>query len=416
MEGYWESDKKISIARNLLIDIIDSLQHLDNIQMALRVYGHQSPIPPQDCTDTKLEVPFGKRNASKIRQKLRFISPKGTTPIAYSLEQSEYDFPECSDCRNIIILITDGIEACDGDPCEVSQELQRKGIALKPFVIGIGIDPGFKKTFECVGNYYNAAKEEKFEEILNVVISQALNATTAQVNLLDIDGNPTETNVNMTFYDKYSGKMKHNYVHTINHKGNPDTIILDPLITYRMKVHTIPPIEVDNIKLTPGKHTLIAADAPQGFLILKSKGGIQYRNLEFIVRKAGNMNTLNMQKINVKQKYIIGHYSIELPILPRIIIDSIEIKQSHTTTIEIPRPGIVTLLMSSPGYSSLYVKKGNKLEWIYNNNNNVTNESITLQPGKYRVVYRSLNTKRAIYTISKSFEINSGSSIAIELY
>ena len=140
MTAQWESDAKINIARRILISMIDSLQHIDNVQMALRVYGHQSPVPPQDCGDTKLEVPFEKNNAAIIRQRLRFITPKGTTPIANSLAACADDFPPCPDCRNIIILITDGMEECHGDPCAVSEDLQRRGIILKPFIIGIGID------------------------------------------------------------------------------------------------------------------------------------------------------------------------------------------------------------------------------------------------------------------------------------
>ncbi len=264
MNGYWESDKKINIARRTLISIIDSLEQLDNVQMALRVYGHQSPVPPQDCNDTRLEVPFSKGNAPKIRQELRYLSPKGTTPIANTLTKSGQDFPdECYDCRNIIILITDGIEACDGDPCAASYELQKRGVVLKPFVIGIGIDEGFKKTFDCIGHYYNAADEEKFSEVLGVVISQALNSTTAQVNLLDIKGLPTETNVNMTFSDQFSGKVIHNYIHTMNYRGIPDTIVLDHLVTYQLRVNSIPPVYVDSINVYVGKHTQIAAGCPQ---------------------------------------------------------------------------------------------------------------------------------------------------------
>ncbi|MEF9437996.1 MAG: VWA domain-containing protein, partial [Candidatus Mariimomonas ferrooxydans] len=223
MSGYWESDVKINIARNFLIHVVDSLETLPNVQMALRVYGHQSPVVLQDCRDTKLEVSFDINNAHKIRQKLRFVKPLGNTPIAYSLEQSANDFPPCAECRNIVILITDGIEECGGDPCDVSLKLQRRGITLKPFIIGIGVDPNFKKTYDCVGYFFNAAKEGNFKDVLRVVITQALNTTSAQVNLLDQDHQPNETDVNMTFYDVFSGKVLHNFVHTLNHKGNPDT-------------------------------------------------------------------------------------------------------------------------------------------------------------------------------------------------
>ena len=100
----------------------------------------------QDCDDTKLEVPFAQGNGEQIRNVLSNITPKGTTPIARSLEKAANDFPECANCRNVIILITDGIEACDEDPCAVSRALQQKGIILKPFVIGIGLDKEFIKN------------------------------------------------------------------------------------------------------------------------------------------------------------------------------------------------------------------------------------------------------------------------------
>jgi Ca-activated chloride channel homolog len=416
MAGMWESDVKINIARHILINIIDSLQFIENVQMALRIYGHQSPVPPQDCSDTKLEVPFGKNNASVIRQRLRFISPKGTTPIANSLAQCPNDFPPCADCRNIIILITDGIEACDGNPCAISDELQRKGIILKPFIIGIGIDEGFRETFDCIGHYYNAVHEEKFKELMNVVITQALNSTTAQVNLLDANELPTESNVNMTFYNRYSGKILHNYIHTINNRGNPDTLILDPLVTYRVVVHTIPPVFIDSFKVVPGKHTIVAADAPQGMLVVASPGmGNLYRDVSLIVKKAGDLNTLNVQKIGETVKYITGRYDIEIPILPRIVKKDIEIRQSSTTTVEIARPGLLTIISTTTGYGSLYVYTSKDLEWIYNFNPGLKNESVVLQPGKYTVVFRAQNAKQSIYTITKTFEIKSGSTVAIEL-
>src|ERR1035437_9387121 len=62
MYGRWQSDTKFNIASRLFVNILDSLKNLKNLEVALRVYGHQKPFPPQDCDDTKLEVPFGKDN------------------------------------------------------------------------------------------------------------------------------------------------------------------------------------------------------------------------------------------------------------------------------------------------------------------------------------------------------------------
>ena len=416
MMSNWETGRKMDIAKKILTQMVDSLDRIENVEMALRLYGHQFPVPPQNCNDTKLEVPFEKNNARKIKQKLLYIIPKGTTPIAHSLELSANDFPKCENCKNVIILITDGIEACDGDPCAVSRDLQKKGIVLKPFVIGIGIDPEFKKTFQCVGRYYDASNEEKFKEVLNVVISQALNSTTAQVNLMDVYGNPTETNVNMTFYDDFSGKMRYNYVHTINNRGNPDTLLLDPLSDYNLVVQSIPPVELDSIHITPGIHNIIAVDAPQGYLFLKKPNTNFYNDLKFIVRKAGEMKTLNVQQINLKGKYLIGKYDIEVLSLPRININDVEVKQSYTTKMQIPEPGIVTISLESPGFASIYIEKENRLNWVCNLKENVVQESVRLQPGRYRFVYRARNAKQALYTINKKFKITSGASIRLKCY
>ena len=161
----------------------------------------------------------------------------------------------------------------------------------------------FKKAFECVGRYYDANTEQGFDDALKIVISQALNNTTAQVNLLDIESRPTETNVNMSFYDMNSGQLMYNYMHTINERGNPDTIQLDPIYRYRMVVHTLPPVVKEFVDVAPGKHTIIGVDAPQGELMVKVEGLTNYDRLQYIVRKKGSMQTLNVQEAGIKQKY-----------------------------------------------------------------------------------------------------------------
>lgn len=418
MFGHWESGMKIDIAKQLLNELLDSLKNVDNLELAFRAYGHQSPFissTQRDCKDTRLEVPFGGGGALAIKKALAKIQPKGTTPIAYSLEQSAKDFPPCGNCRNMIILITDGIEECDGDPCAISMALQAKGIVLKPFVIGIGLDLELIDRFKCIGSYFNAKSERSFKDILNVIISQALNPTSVQVNLLDINGNPTETDVNMTFYDAISGQMVYNIIHTMNHRGLPDTLNIDPLSTYRIKVHTVPSVEKDSITLIPGIHNIIAIDAPQGDLIIKVQGKHDYENLQAIVRKSGDMNTLNMQKIGNKQRYLVGTYDLEIQTLPRMYVKGVNVAQSHTTKVEIPQSGMVHIMRSSKGVGDVFLKEGIGLTWLYSLNSELTSESVPLQPGDYKVVFRPTGSKRSFYTIERDFTIFSGKSQLVEL-
>ncbi len=422
MFGQWQNGMKMDMAKKMLTDFLDSIQKVDNpnLELAFRCYGHQVPLRPErSCTDTKLEVPFGKNNATAIKNKLKMLVPKGTTPIAYTLEQCGNDFPSASspNVRNIIILITDGIEECDGDPCAVSLALQKKGIILKPFVIGIGLDQSYINSFGCIGKFYDASSEASFKNILNIVISQALNNTTVQVNLNDQIGRPTETDVNMTFYDEQTGIIRYNYLHTLNTKGVPDTLVIDPIGTYKMVVHTIPPVEKKGIDLVPGKHNTIGVDAPQGYINLKMSGNPDYtKNISCIIRKNGEMQTLHVQHFNTTEKFIVGKYDLEILTLPRIKLDKVDVGQSKTTYIEIPQPGIVTISKPSEGPGSLFLEENNKLIWVCNLNSSLVQETINLQPGKYRVEYRPKNAKESIYTIEKRFKIDSGMSTAIRLY
>ncbi len=423
MFGDWHSGKKIEIAKKLMSEFLDSLYNSTSpdLEIALRCYGHQFSLwpGPVNCEDSKLEVPFGPVLVSvpKMKKVINSLTPTGTTPIAYSLGRSAFDFPADKNSRNVIILITDGIEECNGDPCAVSLELQKKGVMIKPFVIGIGLDVKFADAFKCVGRYYDASSESGFKNILNMVVAQALNNTTAQVNLLDITKKPTETDVAVTFYDEFSGAIRYNFMHTLNAWGNPDTIFIDPINTYKMVVHTIPEVVKTGIKILPGKHNIIPADCPQGYLYVKvgDKGISTYGELECIVRKKGEMQTLHVLNFNTYDKFLVGKYDLEILSLPRIKFNNVEITQSKTTTIEIPQAGTAAIYKPGAGPSSIYLENKNQLEWVCNLNTNAMQEALVLQPGKYRIIYRPLTAKETVYSIEKKFSIDSNVTTQVKI-
>ena len=418
MYGTWQSGIKMNIAKKLFANFLDSLKNVNNLEIGLRCFGHQYNIlPNRNCQDTKLEVAIGKPSVCVplMKNTINRIVPKGTTPIAYTLEKCGDDFPtDGKTTRNIIILITDGIEECGGDPCAVSLALQSKGIVLKPFVLGIGtVD---YSSLNCIGKVYNVAEEATFNNILNIVVSQAMNSTTAQVNLLDISGKSAETDVTMTFYDQQNGVIRYNYMHTMNNRGIPDTIVLDPLSTYKLVLHTIPQVVKENITIIPGKHNIIAVDAPQGYLNLQVSGINNYQRLQCIVRKKDLMETMNMQDFGKIEKYIVGKYDIEILTLPRIYMSDIDVGQNKTTLIQIPQAGMVSIFKPSEGTGQLFLEEKNKLVWVSNLTTSQLNENIVLQPGNYRIIFRTKAAHETIYTVERRFKIESGGAITIKLY
>ncbi|PCJ67463.1 MAG: von willebrand factor type a [Bacteroidetes bacterium] len=401
-------DNRITVAKRLLTRIVDSLQYQNDLELALRVYGHQSLKTERNCKDTKLEVPFGPNNHRSIKEKIKTLRPKGTTLIAYSLQEAAYDFPKTPGVRNIIILITDGIEECDGDPCAVSLALQKQGVVLRPFVIGLGLSADFRTQFECVGRYFEAETEADFENVLNVVISQAINNTSAQVNLLDIYGRPTETNVNMTFTDSRSGKEIYNYYHTLNYRGNPDTFYLDPSYSYDVTVHTIPPVTKKNINLTAGTHNTIAIDAPQGDLNLKIIGVTNYKNLQALIIDKKTNEIINVQDFNGTQKYIVNDYKVELLTLPRITQENVAVQQNKITTLQVQQPGKLNIVTRGLFEAGIFRRHKGKLELVKNLNLKTNQNIVVLQPGDYKLIYRQSAVKETLNTKTIKFTIKSG--------
>jgi len=415
MVQYMDGSSRMDVAKLLMTRMVDSLYQLQNVELALRVFGHQQPIAVKDCQDTKLEVPFKSGNKSALKETINNLKPKGYTLIAQSILNAASDFP-ATPGRNIIILITDGVEECSGDPCAIAAALLKKGIVLQPFIIGIGNQEElFKKTYECVGKYYNANTATEFESVFNVIISQALNSTTAQVNLLDNTGRPLETNVPMTFYDARSGKLLHNYMHTLNGKGVPDTLYLDPLYNYDIVIHTVPPIYKNNVEFSPGRHNIIAMDAAQGKIHFKCIGVTNYEELKCIVRKKGETETIYAQPFNTTQEYLVGAYDIEILSVPRIYYNNIQVKQNNTTTVEIPQPGVLNFNARRDMVVSIFYMQNNKLVWVLDIDENTRHKLIKMQPGNYIAVARATAETRTIYTSSAEFSIKSAEITALNL-
>ena len=422
MNAFWGNQPKINTAREVLLKSLKELEGQPDLELALRLYGHQTPIQPgkQDCNDTRLEVPFSGSSIEPMRQKLMATKCLGTTPIARSLEKAAEDFPALDKSRgarpvrNIIILITDGIEACDEDPCAVSRALQAKGIVLKPFVIGVGLTENDRYSLQCVGNYFDASTPELLEHVLKVVVTQALNSTTAQISLMATDGKPSETDVAVTLYDQKTGKVQYHLEHTMNAYGTPDTLTIDPIFTYRVVVHTLPPSIRENVTVKPGVHTNIAVDAGMGSLALRmGSGPPDVGTVSCIIRRGGDLNTLHAQDLGTTQRFRVGTYDLEVLTLPRTLIPNVKVEQGRTTDIVVPRAGVLNVLPSVPGPGSIFQKQGDELIWVADLDPGAVRGQFRLQPGSYQVLYRSRNAKEAEYSITKDAVIESGRSITI---
>ncbi|RZK31180.1 MAG: VWA domain-containing protein, partial [Hymenobacter sp.] len=396
MMAPWEGQPRWEVAKRLLAKMADSLNAYPNLELGLRVYGHQSPNSEQNCEDSRLEVPFAPKNAAAIKARLKTLKAQGNTPITYSLGQSAKDFPQDRSSRNVLLLITDGVESCQGDPCATSIALQRKRVFLKPFVIGIGAQKDFGRALECLGQYYNAAEVKTFQTVLNDVIAQTLAKTTVAVNLTDEAGRPVESNVNMTFVNNVTGQPEYNYVHYRDAQGKADVLDIDALQSYDLVINTVPAVRQANLVIKPGKANVLTYRTPQGMLWLQSPNispNPYGAAVQAIVRAPGSAATGLALPFGSRQKLLAGTYEVELLTMPRIV-QRVSIRQGQTAAVTYAVPGTLNITTDLKGFGSLYKLNDDESQtWLYNLPEGSSKINLPMQPGAYRLVFRTSNSQ-----------------------
>jgi Ca-activated chloride channel homolog len=412
MEAVWGTESRMDVAKNILTRLVDSLRVNPDLELALRVYGHRFSREANNCQDSKLEVPFASKNHNAIISKIKEIKPRGVTPIANSLLQAANDFPAGKGYRNVLILITDGIESCGADPCAVSIELQRKGVFLRPFIIGLGIKSG--KVLDCVGKFIDSENDQTFNEILNESIATTFAKTTVSIELLNGQSEPKETNVNVTFMNSMTSTSAYEFVHYLDKLGRPDSVQIDPVLAYDIVVNTLPQVVIKNATIVNGKHNVLKIPAPQGSLIVKPES--RGYSFSVLVREPGKPSLLNLQKSSESYRYLAGEYELEILTLPKRIM-KISIDADKTKTITIPQPGLVNINTLSAGYGSLFeVLESGETKWICNLKENTSIHSYDLLPGNYKISFRVKQAGGSKYTAIKTFEVNSGVTLNLSMF
>jgi Ca-activated chloride channel family protein len=413
MNATWgENQSRMDVAKAILTRLVDSLRVNPKLELALRVYGHRYSRQSNNCSDSQLEVPFGLNNHNKIISEIRDITPRGVTPITYSLLQAANDFPTATGYRNIVILITDGVESCGGDPCEASIAMQKKGVFLRPFIIGLGVPGG--KALDCVGKFIDAENERSFNKILNESIETTFARTTVSVELLNGENQPLETNINVTFLNSMTGTPAYEFVHYLDAAGKPDSVQIDPVLSYDVVVNTVPPVVSRNVQIVNGKHNVIRIPAPQGAIIVKPEG--RGNPFSAVVRQKGKGEILHQQTSSQPYRYLEGEYEVETLTLPRRIFP-VSLKAGKTITITLPSAGAVNVNTLAPGYGSVFeILATGESKWVCTLDETKSRHFLNLLPGHYKIAFRARRTKGSKYTAIKTFEVKSGQTLNISIF
>lgn len=179
MNGPMEMRTKLFILKDALKTALSERETMElKRNVGLRTYGSGSPIEANNCQDTKLEVPIGPIDVPALDKAIDSISAQGQTPLAYALSSAESDFPVSPDADNVIILVTDGADACNGDPCQIASKIHNSPQKIIIQVVGFDLDQKAVEAVSCIaknsdGQFVLARNEGE----LKTMINQAINAT-----------------------------------------------------------------------------------------------------------------------------------------------------------------------------------------------------------------------------------------------
>lgn len=195
MWGQMQDQTKMEIAREVLSTAVDKFP--ENQKIGLVAYGHRKK---GDCKDVEFLVDLEAGGGNNVKRSLQDIKPLGKTPLAYSAKQV-IDKLRTSKTKATIILVTDGIESCDGNICDVISAANKEGIDFKLHIIGFGLKAAETDQLKCAakaggGAYYDAVDAGDLGDVLETATNKTIDDPEGNFSVYTIkNGAPIDASV-----------------------------------------------------------------------------------------------------------------------------------------------------------------------------------------------------------------------------
>jgi len=174
MWGQIEGKAKITIAQEVIGELLQTLP--PEQVLGLTAYGHRRK---GDCSDIEtIIVPEGDQRAA-IGAAVNGFKPKGKTPMTDAVIAAAEALKYTEEAATVI-LISDGVETCNPDPCAAARLLEATGVDFTAHVIGfdVGSDAAALAQMRCLaeetgGTFRSVANAAELGEALAVVAEPA---------------------------------------------------------------------------------------------------------------------------------------------------------------------------------------------------------------------------------------------------
>lgn len=177
MWGQVNGTARIDLARQALSAALENFPA--GIPVGLRAYGHRVSVDNKEagCADTERLIAPAPGKGPEIATLAGTLQPKGQTPIARSLEEAGADLAR-SGGSGVIVLVSDGVESCGGDPEAVARQLRASGIDVVIHTVGLGVNDVDGAALAALaaaggGRYFDAGDASALTDSINTAVESS---------------------------------------------------------------------------------------------------------------------------------------------------------------------------------------------------------------------------------------------------
>jgi hypothetical protein len=303
MWGQVDGVAKIVTAKEVLSKLLIDLP--PDTKPGLMAYGHRTA----DCTDVEVLSSFGADSTEVLTKKLNTITPKGKTPIGYSLLKSGRLLERYKGQNNYVVLVSDGIETCGGDPCKTAGKLIEAGVDVRVHVVGFDVNKDERGQLECIasagnGRYFHASSTKG--------LTEAIAEVKREVQVAQVKPKSVKTEPKKYFFDDFDGDELKNHWEVIN--PNPDAFIVEDghLMLVGSKTGSLSDENIENfLRLTK--------PIPKGDWVATVKFNIEYQTLREV---------LVLGLYDDKKNFLAGRWITAAVCCPHMFIDIVAVKSA----------------------------------------------------------------------------------------
>src|SRR5690606_29886079 len=114
-------------------------------------------------------------SASAIAERVNTMRFQGRTPLTEAVRRAA-EVLRSSEDPATVVLVTDGIETCEADPCALGRELEASGVNFTAHVVGFGLSAEEGAQVACLaeetgGRYFQADDAAALTEALTQTLA-----------------------------------------------------------------------------------------------------------------------------------------------------------------------------------------------------------------------------------------------------